>query len=189
MYSFFPTPWRFFLVFFVLFRLFQTTLRPKKKFTPESGGVNALLTGVNEEDLRVREDSFFVTVGAPLTDFRFFLGGTRTVKTGDVLFLLGFRLHFLFLWLAKFGTFEGDARSHRGRYFIVADVSLHMGIVRGILVVEEANSREGHGNVVLVARFDDMIVTNRATGLRHIANTAAVGPFYVVAEGEEGVRT
>ena len=87
--------------------------------------MNALLTGVNEEDLRVREDSFFVTVGAPLTDFRFFLGGTRTVKTGDVLFLLGFCLHLLFLWLAKFGSFEGDARSHRGRDFIVADVSLH----------------------------------------------------------------
>ena len=50
-----------------------------------------------------------MTVGAPLTDFRFFLGGTRTVKTGDVLFLLGFCLHLLFLWLAKFGTFEGDA--------------------------------------------------------------------------------
>jgi len=79
---------RLVFLFFVLFRLFQTTLRPKKKFTPESGGVNALLTGVNKEDLRVREDSFFVTVGAPLTDFRFFLGGTRTVKTGDVLFLL-----------------------------------------------------------------------------------------------------
>ena len=55
--------------------------------------------------------------------------------------------------------------------------------------MEEANSREGHGDVVFVARFDDMIVTNRATGLRHIANAAAVGPFNVVAEGEEGVRT
>lgn len=177
-------------MFFVLFGLFQTTLKPKKKFTSESGGVNALLTDVNEEKLRVREDSFFVSVGAPLTDFRFFLGGTRTVKTGDVLFLLGFCLHLLFLWLAKFGSFEGDARSHCGRDFIVADVSLHRGIVRGdILVMEEANSREGHGDIVLVARFDDMIVANRPTGLRYIAHAAAMRPFNVVAEGEEGVRT
>ena len=61
--------------------------------------------------------------------------------------------------------------------------------VRGILVMEEANSREGHGDVVLVARFDDMIVANRPTGLRHIANAAAMRPFNVVAKGEEGVRT
>ena len=112
------------------------------------------------------------------------------MKTCDVLFLLGFCLHLLFLWLAKFGSFEGDARSHRGRDFIVADVSLHRRIVRGdILVMEEANSREGHGDIVLVARFDDMIVANRPTGLCHIANAAAMRPFNVVAEGEEGVRT
>ena len=55
--------------------------------------------------------------------------------------------------------------------------------------MEEANSREGHGDVVLVARFDDMIVANRPTGLRHIANAAAMRPFNVVAKGEEGVRT
>ena len=66
-----------------------------------------------------------MSIGAPLTDFRLFLGGARTVKTGDVLLFLGFRLHFLFLWLAKLRPFESDAGHHRGGDFFVTDVSLH----------------------------------------------------------------
>ncbi len=36
------------------------------------------------------------------------------------------------------------------------------------LVMEEANSREGHGDVVFVAGFNHMVVAKGATGLCHI---------------------
>ncbi len=64
-------------------------------------------------------------IGAPLADFRLLFGSARTMKTGDVFLLLGFRLHFLFLRLAKLRPFEGDAGHHCGGDFFVTDVSLH----------------------------------------------------------------
>ena len=64
-------------------------------------------------------------IGAPLTDFRLLFGSARIMKTGDVFLLFGFRLHFLFLRLAKLRPFEGDAGHHCGVDFFVTDVSLH----------------------------------------------------------------
>ena len=54
--------------------------------------------------------------------------------------------------------------------------------------MEQANARESHGDVVLVAGFDDMVVAHRSAGLGHEGHTALVGTFDVVAEGEESVR-
>ena len=55
-------------------------------------------------------------------------------------------------------------------------------------MVEQADAGKRHGDTVLVAGGDDMVVTYRAAGLCDIGYTALVGAFYVVAEGEEGVR-
>ena len=46
---------------------------------------------------------------------------------------------------------------------------------------------KGNCHIVLVRRFDHMIVTDGAAGFRHILYAAAVSPFDVVAEGEESV--
>ena len=54
-------------------------------------------------------------------------------------------------------------------------------------MMEEADAGEGHGNAVLVACGDDMVVANRTAGLRHIAYATLVGTFDVVTKGEEGI--
>ena len=55
-------------------------------------------------------------------------------------------------------------------------------------MMEQADAREGHGDVVFVAGFDDMVVAHRSAGLGHESYAAFVGTFDVVAKGEEGVR-
>lgn len=55
-------------------------------------------------------------------------------------------------------------------------------------MMEQADAREGHGDVVFVAGFDDMVVAHRSAGLGHESHAAFVGTFDVVAKGEEGVR-
>ena len=56
-----------------------------------------------------------------------------------------------------------------------------------LLMVEQAYTSECHGNAVLVASVDNMVVANTATCLCHILNTALVSTLDVVAEGEEGI--
>ena len=56
------------------------------------------------------------------------------------------------------------------------------------LMVEQTDTRKCHGDAVLVARLDDMVVAYRSTGLGNVFHAALVGPFDVVTEGEEGIR-
>ena len=56
-----------------------------------------------------------------------------------------------------------------------------------ISVMEKSYACERHGNVVLVARLDDVVVAHRASGLGHILHATLVGTLDVVAEGEEGI--
>ena len=53
--------------------------------------------------------------------------------------------------------------------------------------MEQAHMRHGHGDVVLVTRLDDIVVTDGAAGLGDILHAALVGALDVVAEGEEGI--
>ena len=55
------------------------------------------------------------------------------------------------------------------------------------LMMEEANVSKRHGDAVLVAHADDVIVADGAAGLSDIAHAAAVRALDVVAEGEERV--
>ena len=54
-------------------------------------------------------------------------------------------------------------------------------------MVEQADARKGHGDVVLVAGGDDVVVPDGAAGLGDDRHAGLVGPLDVVAEGEEGV--
>ena len=56
-------------------------------------------------------------------------------------------------------------------------------------MVEKPHSRERHGNAVLIACHDDMIVTDGAAGFCDVLNSALVSALDVVAEGEERIRT
>lgn len=53
--------------------------------------------------------------------------------------------------------------------------------------MEQPYAGETHHDAVLVAGVDDIVVTDRAAGLCDEVDTALVGAFHVVAEGEEGV--
>ena len=54
-------------------------------------------------------------------------------------------------------------------------------------MVEQADAGEGHGDVVLVAGHDDMVVADGATSLGDVLDPTLVGTLDIVAEGEEGV--
>ena len=55
------------------------------------------------------------------------------------------------------------------------------------LVMEETNAGEGHGDAVLVASHDDMVVANGTSGLGDELHTALVSSLHVVTEWEESV--
>ena len=54
-------------------------------------------------------------------------------------------------------------------------------------MVEQPDASECHGDAVLVAGHDDVVVADAAAGLCDELDAALVGPLDVVAEGEEGV--
>ena len=56
-------------------------------------------------------------------------------------------------------------------------------------MVEQAHAGEGHGNAVLIAGFDNMVVAHAAAGLCYVGHAALMRPLDIVAEGEESVRT
>ena len=55
-------------------------------------------------------------------------------------------------------------------------------------MVEQSHARECHGNAVLVAGHDDMVVANRAASLSDELYATLVGTLNIVAEGEESIR-
>ena len=56
-------------------------------------------------------------------------------------------------------------------------------------MMEKAHACEGHGDTVLVASFNHIIVADRTTSLSDILYTALVGALDIVAKGEEGIAT
>ena len=54
-------------------------------------------------------------------------------------------------------------------------------------MVEQTYASEGHGNAVLVAGHDDMVVAYRAASLGDELHATLVGTLDVVAEGEERI--
>ena len=55
------------------------------------------------------------------------------------------------------------------------------------LMVEETHTRKCHCNTVLVAGFNNIVVTDRAAGLCNKGYAASLCSVDVVAEGEEGI--
>ena len=54
-------------------------------------------------------------------------------------------------------------------------------------MMEQAQAGHGHGDVVFIARFDDIVIADGAAGLGDVVDTAAMSPFDVVTEGEESI--
>ena len=54
-------------------------------------------------------------------------------------------------------------------------------------MVEQSHVGEGHGDVIFVAGFDDIVVADGASCLCDVLHTALVGTLNVVAKGEEGI--
>ena len=55
--------------------------------------------------------------------------------------------------------------------------------------MEQANTSEGHGDAILVARHDNMVVAYAATSLGNILHATLMGTLDIVAKGEEGITT
>ena len=53
--------------------------------------------------------------------------------------------------------------------------------------MEQPQAAEGHGDAVLVAGINDLLVTDGAAGLHDGGHAGATGTLDVVAEGEESV--
>jgi len=54
--------------------------------------------------------------------------------------------------------------------------------------MEQSHASEGHGDAILVASLDDIVVADATASLRNIADATLVGTLDVVAEGEECIR-
>ena len=54
--------------------------------------------------------------------------------------------------------------------------------------MEQPQAAEGHGDAVLVAGINDLLVTDGTAGLHDGGHAGAAGTLDVVAEGEEGIR-
>ena len=57
------------------------------------------------------------------------------------------------------------------------------------LMMKKARSRHRHRHAVLIARFDDDVITYGAAGLGDICHAASGGAVDAVAEGEKRIRT
>ena len=54
-------------------------------------------------------------------------------------------------------------------------------------MVEQSYASEGHGDAILVAGLDHVVVAYRTTSLGDEFHTALMGTLDIVAEGEEGI--
>ena len=54
-------------------------------------------------------------------------------------------------------------------------------------MMEQSHASEGHGDAILVASLDDIVVADATASLRNIVDATLVGTLDVVAEGEECV--
>ena len=55
--------------------------------------------------------------------------------------------------------------------------------------MEQPDAAERHGNAVLIAGVNDLLVADRAAGLDNGGHAGAAGTLDVVAKGEEGIGT
>ena len=55
--------------------------------------------------------------------------------------------------------------------------------------MEQPQAAEGHGDAVLVAGVDDLLVADGAAGLHDSGHAGAAGALDVVTKGEESIRT
>ena len=128
-----------------------------------------------------------MSVGSLAAYVGLLLRRSATVSACYVLLLLclGLHLGFVFLRPAFSASLEGNASQDNG-IDIVSSELIHN---RGALVVEQSYAGEGHCDAVLIACLDNIIISDRATRLSDILNTASVSSLYIIAEWEECIRS
>ena len=140
-----------------------------------------------------------MSVGPLFTVFGLLLCRATTVSASDILLFLGLGLYLVVLFARTTATTEVNAilqnlleitlLTHISNACLSFNPPSPLGGVGGrLLVVEQSHAREGHGDAILVAGHDDMVVTDRAASLGNEFYTALVGTLNVVAEGEESIR-
>ena len=140
-----------------------------------------------------------LAIGALFAVFGFLTCRSAAVSPSDVLFLLGFRLDLPFGRVATLATLpKGNAIDQNIlEVRFLAHLSTLISQLSTLnsqpstlnLMMEQAHAREGHGDAILIAGHNNMIVAHRAAGLGDILHTALVGTLDIVAEGEESVAT
>ncbi len=136
-------------------------------------------------------------VGTAGSDIGLLLGRTAAMCTRDVLLALSLGAYLDIILARGFlpctGT-EGDAATlDDGIYIISAELVTHLRVCyatakrgRG-LMMKQAHAREGHGNAVLIAGINDMVIAHAASGLCYVLHTALVSTLHIIAEGKESI--
>lgn len=57
------------------------------------------------------------------------------------------------------------------------------------LMVEQADTRKCHGNIIFITCFDDMVVAYGTTPVVLVVYSALMCTFDIIAKGEERIRT
>ena len=121
-------------------------------------------------------------VGTLGTILRFLFGGTTSVCTCNIGFLLGFGLDLSFISVALRGFSEDDSTTCNDVVYVIVHNERN-------LVVEQANADECHCDIIFIASLNDVVVSNRTTCLCDVFYTTLVRTLDIVAEWEESVTT
>ena len=105
-----------------------------------------------------------LTVGSLLAVFGFLLGRTAAVGSRNILLFLGLGCHLSFVGVFAFATpAEGNAILKNALKIVFAYHRMgFMGLMEmiNLLMMEQTNTCEGHGNTIFIAGHDDMVVAN-----------------------------
>ena len=126
-----------------------------------------------------------MTVRTLSSDFCLHFGGTRTMRSGDILLFLCLGLYLcisgrlVLLWAAT----EGDAIKN----YLTDIVSSWYHRLKSMM--EQSYTGKRHCNAILVACVDYMVITHTTASLGNIFYSALMGTLYVVTEWEECIAT
>ena len=127
-----------------------------------------------------------MTVSPLLTVFGFLTCRAATVSTGDILFLFGLGLYLVVLLAGTTATTKRNTVYQDVFKITLFTHNCQLSIVN-YLMVEKSDTCKCHGDAILVAGHDDMVVANAATSLGYELNTTLVGTLDIVTKGEEGI--
>mgnify|MGYP003279619375 FL=1 len=111
-------------------------------------------------------------------------GRAASVSTRNVLLLLGLGLHLVVVVLLRTAAALENHATHDN----IVNIA-HIPFILYKLMMEEANVSKRHGDAVLIACIDNIIVTDATACFCYVFNTTLVSTLNVVAEWEESIAT